>query len=112
MHITLILVLKRFEPKEVDWVVADSLCIHKSMVHQLENVEAYVPVISKEELWAMLLLESNEPSRAVGPAQWQDNRELLYLPDHQAKCYRNPEHIKHAKLPAKSTFDKAPTQLS
>ena len=73
-HINLKLMLKR--------VATDSLYIQKSMLHKLESVEAYVPTKSKEELWAMLPLEGNGPSRAVGSGQWQDNGKLLYLPDH------------------------------
>ena len=74
-------------------------------------MEAYVPPICREEVEKTLRqktgeeIQSNQNSRSeIGPAQWRDKGEKLFLPDVRAVYFPKPEHIRQAKQTAESTI--------
>lgn len=112
-HINLLLMLARGEPEEVVRVTTDSLYIQKKALWRLEGVEAYVPSVCWEKEIEELLRELAGKDiqfshvfrrREIGPAQWRDKDEKLFLTDERAVYFPKPEHIRQAKQTADSTM--------
>ena len=89
-HINLLSMLQRFTSEEAVRVATDSIYVQKTALHNLEGVEAYVVCPTHSLCTGEQFLQL---IRSVGPAQWRDKGEELYMPQEQPAYLAKPEYI-------------------
>jgi len=89
-HINLLSMLQRFTSEEAVRVATDSIYVQKTALHNLEGVEAYVAP-STNTCTSFCTITGEQ--FLVGPAQWRDKGEELYMPQEHAAYLAKPEYI-------------------
>ena len=113
-HINLLSMLQRFDQDEAVRVATDSLYIKKTSLHKLTDIKAFVPIETckcGDDLCISCLLQE-EYTPPVGPAQWRDKGETLYMPQEHAAYMPKPEYWNQTKDILDSTAPKADDPLA
>ena len=103
-HINLLSMLQRFEPDEAVRVATDSIYVQKSALHKLEGVKAYVAPKRCDcgEVMCVLCLLEEDYLPPIGPGQWRDKGEQIFMPQEHAAYFARPDSLRsnRTSLPA------------